>query len=379
MKVVLSVEPVRFPLTGIGRYAYELARGLQASGEVSELKLFSGTRFLSGLPEPVSESGGAHGLKRLVQKSNLAMEAYRLLMPLLRKQALKGHDEFVYHGPNFFLPPFPGRKVATFHDLSPYKWAECFDPAKVRYLQKEFEKTLKTADALITDSEFTRRELAEFAGWPLEKIHAVPLAAGPEFRPRTENELRPFLKRKGLEYQGYSLFVGTIEPRKNIIRLLDAYELLPKATRERWPLILTGYRGWKSDNIHARIKEAERQGWAKYLGFLPAQELPLLFSGARLFAFPSLYEGFGLPVLEAMQSGVPVVCSDRASLPEVAGDAAMLDDPEDVHGLSQSLHESLSLGKQAMEAFSSRAVEQARKFDWRKCATGTLDVYRHLS
>ena len=377
MKVILSVEPVRFPLTGIGRYAYELAKGMQASGQVDELKLFSGTRFLPSLPEPANTSGGTHGLKQLIQKNGLAMEAYRLLMPMLRKQSLKGHDDFIYHGPNFFLPPFSGRKVATFHDLSPFKWAECFDPVKVKYLQREFRKTLDTADALITDSEFTRQELADFAGWPLEKIHAIPLAAGPEFRPRTEDEVRPILERHGLTYQGYSLFVGTIEPRKNIICLLDAYELLPKAIRQKWPLILTGYRGWKSDDIHARIKDAERQGWAKYLGFLPAEELPLLYSGARLFVFPSLYEGFGLPVLEAMQSGVPVVCSDRASLPEVAGEAALLVNPDDVESMSQSFLTALG-DESEINRLVERAKVQANRFDWGCCVSDTIEIYRDL-
>lgn len=378
MKVILSVEPVRFPLTGIGRYAYELAKGMQASDEITELKLFSGSRFLSGLPEPASESGNSYGLKRLVQKSAPAMAAYGRLMPLLRKQALKGYDDFIYHGPNFFLPPFPGRKVATFHDLSPFKWAECFDPVKVRYLQKELEKTLNTADALITDSEYTRRELAEFAGWPIEKIHAVPLAAGPEFRPRNEDEVRPLLRRYGLGYQGYSLFVGTIEPRKNIIRLLDAYELLPKAIREKWPLILTGYRGWKSDDIHARIKEAERQGWAKYLGFLPAEELPLLYSGARLFVFPSLYEGFGLPVLEAMQSGVPVICSNQASLPEVAGDVAVQMHPDDIEGIAASLSKILT-ADQERASLVSAAKQHANSFSWKSCQRDTTSVYRQVT
>lgn len=377
MKVILSVEPVRFPLTGIGRYAYELAKGLQSSEHVSELKLFSGTRFLPGLPEPVSESGSTYGLKRLVQQSSLAMEAYRLLMPTIRKHALKDHGDFIYHGPNFFLPPFPGKKIATFHDLSPFKWSECFDPAKVGYLQKEFERTLSTADALITDSEYTRHELAEFAGWPLDRIHAVPLAAGPEFRPRAEEELRPLLTNYGLNYQGYSLFVGTIEPRKNIVRLLDAYELLPKAMRERFPLILTGYRGWKSDNIHVRIKEAERQGWAKYLGFLPAEELPLLYSGARLFVFPSLYEGFGLPVLEAMQSGVPVVCSDQASLPEVCGEAALLANPNDTKQIAGLVQLSLESSSEEDDA-KAKGIKKSSEFSWHRCRVETTAVYKQL-
>ena len=160
--------------------------------------------------------------------------------------------------------------------------------------------------------------------------------------------------------------LGTIEPRKNIIRLLDAYELLPKAIRQKWPLILTGYRGWKSDDIHARIKDAERQGWAKYLGFLPAEELPLLYSGARLFVFPSLYEGFGLPVLEAMQSGVPVVCSDCASLPEVAGEAALLKDPDDLEGLAEAFLLVLD-SDEHREHLILTANQQTKQFTWQRC------------
>jgi alpha-1,3-rhamnosyl/mannosyltransferase len=185
------------------------------------------------------------------------------------------------------------------------------------------------------------------------------------------------LERHDLNYQGYSLFVGTIEPRKNIIRLLDAYELLPKAIRQKWPLILTGYRGWKSDDIHARIKDAERQGWAKYLGFLPADELPLLYSGARLFVFPSLYEGFGLPVLEAMQSGVPVVCSDRASLPEVVGEAALLKDPDDHEGLAETFLRVLN-DEEQRKRLALTAIKQTKHFNWERCVTATLAAYRQL-
>lgn len=378
MKVILSVDPVRFPLTGIGRYAYELAKGLQDSGEIEELRFLSGTRFLSGLPEPSDSSDRTHKLKRLVQSSGLAMETYRRLMPLLKKSSLKEYKDFIYHGPNFFLPPFPGRKVATFHDLSPFKWADCFDPAKVKYLQTELCMTLNTADALITDSEFIRYEIAEFAGWPLEKIHAIPLAAGPEFKPRTDSEAGRVLERYGLGYKGYSLFVGTIEPRKNISRLLEAYSLLPRSVRQRWPLVITGYQGWKSDDIHDQIKKADSEGWARYLGFLPAEELPLLYSASRLVVFPSLYEGFGLPVLEAMQSGVPVVCSNRASIPEVAGNAALMFDALDIEEIADCIQIML-LDDRTREDYREAGQKRARSYTWQACCSATLDVYKTLN
>ncbi|ROL96154.1 mannosyltransferase [Pseudomonas chlororaphis] len=377
MKLVLSVEPVRFPLTGIGRYAYELALHLQQNPEITDLKFFAGRRFLPALPAASEQSGSGYGLKRAVQKSFLAVEAYRLLMPILRKHALKGYEDFLYHSPNYYLPPFAGRSIATFHDLSPFTWAHCHTPQLARYLQKELKTTLLRADALITDSEYTRRELAEYFSWPIERIYTVPLASSADFYPRSPASLRDMLSRHGLEPGGYSLFVGTIEPRKNIDTLLDAYSRLPMAVRTRWPLILTGYYGWRNDAIHARLETARREGWARYLGFVPSEDLPLLFAGAHLFAFPSLYEGFGLPVLEAMSSGVPVVCSNSSSLPEVAGNAALMCEPMDVNMLTAHLQKGLE-----DEAWRRSAVERglhhAAGFSWKRCAQETMQVYRKV-
>jgi alpha-1,3-rhamnosyl/mannosyltransferase len=377
MKLILSVEPVRFPLTGIGRYTYELALRLQQNPEITDLQFFAGRRFLSHLPTAAEQSGSGYGLKRAVQKNFLAVEAYRLLMPLLRKHALKAHGDFLYHSPNYYLPPFSGRSVATFHDLSPFTWPHCHAPQLVRYLQKELLITLGRADALITDSQYTRRELAEYFSWPIERIHAVPLASSPEFHPRSPQLLRDTLARHGLEAGGYSLFVGTIEPRKNIDTLLDAYGRLPLSVRVRWPLILTGYHGWRNDAIHQRLETARREGWARYLGFVPGDDLPLLFAGARLFTFPSLYEGFGLPVLEAMSSGVPVVCSNTSSLPEVAGTAALMCEALDVDTLTGLLQKGLE-----DESWRVSAVEQglrhAAEFSWERCALETLQVYQKV-
>lgn len=377
MKVILSVEPVRFPLTGIGRYTYELARHLQQSAEISDLRLFAGRKFLPALPQVEEQAGRQHKLKRLVQGSYLASEAYRLLMPQLKAQALRGHENYIYHGPNFFLPPFAGPKVATFHDLSPFTWTQCDTPKRIRYMQKELQKTIHTADVLITDSEYTREELANYFSWPIEKIHAVPLACGEEFHPRSAEELGPLLQQYGLKMGAYTLFVGTIEPRKNILALLDAYSKLPFAIRQRWPLVLTGYQGWRSEEIHGRIRRAEDEGWAKYLGFLPAEQLPLLFSGARLFAFPSLYEGFGLPVLEAMASGIPVVCSDSSSLPEVVGDVALMIEAQNVDRLSQLLEQGLQDDIWRTQA-REQGLERAKSFSWARCAEQTAEVYRSV-
>lgn len=222
-----------------------------------------------------------------------------------------------------------------------------------------------------------RQELADYFNWPLDRIHAVPLASSPQFHPRSPDALREALARHGLQPGGYSLFVGTIEPRKNIVSLLDAYSRLPLALRQRWPLILTGYHGWRSEAIHDRIAQAQQQGWAHYLGFVASADLPLLFAGARLFTFPSHYEGFGLPVLEAMSSGVPVVCSNSSSLPEVAGPAALMCAPDDVEGLTALLQKGLE-----DEAWRATAVQQgllhAGGFSWERCAQATVEVYKSV-
>ncbi|AYN92946.1 glycosyltransferase family 1 protein [Pseudomonas sp. LTJR-52] len=377
MKVILSVEPVRYPLTGIGRYTFELARHLQTNTSIEELRFFAGRSFRSELAVPQATPGGSHFVKRFVQKRPLFIETYRVLSQYLKGKALKGMDEYLYHGPNFFLPPFPGPSVVTFHDLSPFTWKSCHQPQLLSFMEKGINYALHTASALITDSEYTRRELANYFSWPLEHIHAVPLASSGEFTPRPKEEVEPLLNKYKLRWQGYSLFVSTIEPRKNIETLLEAYSRLPQTLRLRYPLILTGYEGWQNESIMQRISKAEREGWARYLGFLPSNELPLLFAGARLFTFPSHYEGFGLPVLEAMSSGIPVVCSNSSSLPEVAGEAALMCEPMDVDSLTGLLSRGLE-DETWREQAITLGLKRAAEFSWARCAAETVQVYKKV-
>lgn len=378
MKVILSIDPIKYPLTGIGRYSLELAKELAQISEIDSLRFFRGVRICDSIPLPAQTPNSMGQIRGRMLKNRLAVSLYRLLAPELKKHALRGFDDHVFHGPNFYLPPFAGRSVVTMHDLSPFNWSSCHPPERVRYMRAEIELSLKRASMLITDSEFIRQELAIQFGWPLEKIRAIPLASAPEFHPRDPKALLPLQQKYGLLPGTYSLFVGTIEPRKNIIPLLDAYSMLPESTRRRWPLILVGYRGWSNDAIHARIADAERAGWVRHLGFVTTDDLPLLFAGARLFVFPSLYEGFGLPVLEAMASGVPVVCSNTSSLPEVAGDAAAMCDAYDIDSLSRLIARGLE--DESWRAPSiAKGLVRAGQFSWRRCAEETTSVYQAVS
>lgn len=231
---------------------------------------------------------------------------------------------------------------------------------------------------LITDSEATRREVIDFLAWPEEKITAVPLGVAPQFAPSSAAALAPCLARHGLEFKRYALCVSTLEPRKKIANLLQAYECLPAVVRSQYPLVLVGGKGWLSDALHATIERLAAQGWLRYLGFVPEADLPALYAGAQAFVYPSIYEGFGLPVLEAMASGVPVVTSLFTSLPEVTQGAARLVDPDDIDALTLGIHASL-----CDEAWRAIAVEtglaKAGNFTWSRCVDQTIDVYQQVA
>ena len=380
MKVILSVDSIKFPLTGIGRYTYELAKQLQLQKDL-ELKLFANGTLVLGL----SKHGEAKAKRNIVarlrmqlRKSNLVTRVYRTLVGIRSQIALRSHREAIFHGPGFYLPKFSGHSVATFHDLSIFTWAHCHPPERVRFMQRELKLTIQRASLLITDSEYTRQEIASYFGYPLDKIRTVPLACSSDFHPRDAIETNSILNKFSLAHDGYTLYAGTIEPRKNIESLLDAYAMLPDAIRARWPLVLAGYRGWRSEVLHQRIEAAVTAGWVRYLGYVVNDDLPILFSGARLFVFPSHYEGFGLPVLEAMASGVPVVCSNSSSLPEVAGGAALMCDALDVDKLTQLIAFGLEDESWRVGAVA-KGLAQSSKFSWERCAKETIEVYRELA
>src|SRR3546814_18849471 len=158
--------------------------------------------------------------------------AFRLASNIATAHALRGKEDFLFHGPNFSIPHFAGKKVATFHDLSPFIWAECLNPKRARYLQSVLTNTITNADALIVDSEFTRQEVAGYFNWPIENIHTVPLACGAEFHPRSVETLVEPLAVHDLVPGRYALYVGTIEPRKNVLGLIEAYKIGRASCRE---------------------------------------------------------------------------------------------------------------------------------------------------
>ena len=378
--LILGADSVSAPLTGIGRYTLELARGLAQHPDLARIRYFSMGRWLA-LPQLLATEANAPttraSLRSVLAGNRAAVRAFRLLMPALQRVRLGGQGEAIYHSPNFFLPPFAGRTVTTVHDLSHHIYPEFHPPARIDYMRRMLPGSLARASHVITVSESARQDLITHFNHPPERITAIPLGANPAFRPHSAAELAPVLARLGLQAQGYCLYVGTIEPRKNLDRLLDAYENLPEPLRMRYPLVMAGSPGWRSEHTHERMARAASAGWLRYLRYVVQADLPALYAGARLFAYPSLYEGFGLPVLEAMACGIPVVTSNTSSLPEVVGNAALQIDPQDVSALGAALLQGLQDDPWRSQA-NSAGLERASQFTWARCVDRTMQVYAQL-
>jgi glycosyltransferase involved in cell wall biosynthesis len=377
MKIILAVNAIKPPLTGIGRYTWELASRVSCMQGVGEVRFFFEGRWVNDISSLLNQSPSKLAVRQRLLRSPLAVSAYRWLSPFLLRHRLQSFSDHLYHSPNFYLPPFAGPAIATIHDLSIFRYPQFHPAERVSFMQREIEVALTRANFLITDSEFIRQEIIGSFGWPEEKVRAVPLGVADKYRPRGPEEAAGVLKKFGLDFGGYALCVATIEPRKNIEILLSAYEALPQAQRNSYPLVLVGGSGWRSENIHRRIEQGQREGWLRYLGYVSEEDLPILFSAARGFVYPSLYEGFGLPVLEAMASGLPVLISNRSSLPEVASGAALISEPEDVQAITENIRVLLEDDQWRSEA-SRRSLEVAEQYSWEKTARKTGEVYRNV-
>ena len=361
MRVTLCVDAIEPNLSGIGRYTLELARRLPEQPEIEQLYFFTRRRLVDD-PEALYRGDAIYpgrALKRF----------YR------RAVARRALGSTLVHGPNFFLPPAADTGVITVHDLSVLRFPETHPKERVLDFERRLANSVSRASHVITDTETVRQEvIAEFV-LPADKVSAVPLGISPSFRPQSDAELRAKLVPFGLAPRGYGLCVATLEPRKRIGELVAAWGDLPSALRLRYPLVIAGGKGWENSGLLDRIATAEREGWLRHLGFVDESQLPALYAGSALFVYPSSYEGFGLPPLEAMASAVPVLVAGRSCLPEICGDAARYVDPDDHDGFRDAI--AAALGDENWR--SSAALQgqaQAKAFTWDRCVDGTLAVYR---
>ena len=267
----------------------------------------------------------------------------------------------LFHGLNQRLPEMPmKRAVATFHDLF-MMTAEYSTPEFRERFTAQARDAAGRADAVIAVSEFTRSQVVSLLGVPASKVHVV------------HHGIRE-LRLPHCERQPVILTVGAIQKRKNVARLVEAFERLDGD----WRLVLAGSQGYGAAEILARIEASPARARIEVTGYLTPDELAAWYATASVFAFPSLDEGFGMPVLEAMAAGVPVVTSDRSALPEVAGDAALLVNPEDTDALREALNKLIG-DSDLRKDLAQRGAARARLFTWQKAACATWEIYRNLS
>jgi alpha-1,3-rhamnosyl/mannosyltransferase len=383
MKILFDTDAIHYPLTGIGRYAYEIGKHLPDANGIEQLLYFRDGLMQTTMSIRPDTGGRAEKarvrLRRWAGSAPFISKAYRKLVAKQQEHTLHqlAAENFLFHGPNFSLPAYGGACVATFHDLSVLLWPECHPKEHVRFMTKEMQLAVKRAHVLLTHSEFSRQEIAAYFAFPLDHIIIAPLATSSAFRPMSEQETIPVLSRVGLEYGCYSLFFGTLDPRTNVNSLIDVYERLPHKLRQRIPLVVAGIAGWDSEKIIKRLKAAEQIGWARYLGFVDEAALPSLYAGARVFLYPSSYNGFALPVLEAMTSGIPLICSNVASAPEITdanGGAAALVPANDVNQLYGAVVLALNDDTWCKE-MRARSIKRAGDFSWDKTVAATIAAY----
>jgi glycosyltransferase involved in cell wall biosynthesis len=281
------------------------------------------------------------------------------------------------HSPDF-IPPASGyrRSVITIHDLNFLYYPRFLTPESRRYYNEQIEWAVQRADHILADSSATKMDVASLLGVAPDRITVVHLATDPSFCPLPETESREAAERYDLE-PGFLLFVGTLEPRKNVPGLLQAYRILIDQKVTAKPLVLVGGKGWLFDEIFERVEALDLGAQVRFLHRVPDADMSRLYNAASVLTTPSFYEGFGLPALEAMSCGTPVVVSDRASLPEVVGEAGLLvdpDEPEDIAGaLSRVLtNESLRTKMRKM------GLSRAGRFSWKRVAQETVAVYRQV-
>ena len=279
----------------------------------------------------------------------------------------------LFHATNYLLthPVQRAKRVVSIHDLTLVRSPQWHPAKRLREMSTGLRASAEAVDRIIAISRATKDDIVKHLGIDAERVTVVPLGIDASFRPLPRAETEAALAPLGLTAGSYLLFLGTVEPRKNLGRLLDAIATLPP---EVGPLVLAGANGWGNDELTPRLVELSQRGRVRRLGYVLASLRVPLLNGARAFVFPSLYEGFGLPPLEAMACGTPVVTSDVSALPEVVGDAALLIDPLDVDALTDAIRR-LWADEALREDLRVRGLSRARRFTWDVTARLTLETY----
>jgi glycosyltransferase involved in cell wall biosynthesis len=371
MNVLLDISAALAQTAGIGRYARELARALLALPDGPALTLYHNRQPLDRMPEEWRALP-----RRQIPLSDRAWRLFVLSGARPPRAWLDARDCDVIHGTDVIVPPSSRPSAITIHDLSTLLF-----PQHHTRLHRWFDRfslpiMARRASAIIADSASTARDVSDRLGVPPGKVRVVHLGVDHDrFHPREPAEARARVQAALNLRPPYVLSVGTLEPRKNLLTLLQACRLLPDTAPT---LVLAGGQGWGNQPLSAAIDALGLRKRVAMAGFVDEDLLPDLYAAADAFAYPSLYEGFGLPALEAMACGAPVVASRTSSLPEVVGEAGLLVDPRDPRALAEALQR-LAGDAALRRTLSQAGIRQAARFSWERAARETLAVYATIA
>lgn len=374
-RIAIDYTPAYEQGGGIGRYVRELTAALAIEDPVTDYRLFVAGAKREQLSRPPGLNFDwrttiltPQWLARIWQRAQLPLpvEAFTGLVDL-------------FHATDFVLPPTlpQARSLLTVHDLSFIRVPDAARPSLRRYLEAVVPRSVKRADHVLADSQATKDDLIEIYRTPADKISVLYSAVDGSFgRVTDEMALQEVLDRHDLKDSNYVLSVGTVQPRKNYSRAIRALSVMRDQGIDLHYAVAGG-RGWLEDEMYRSIRETAMEDRVHMLGFVPDEDLPALYSGARALLAVSLYEGFGLPVLEAMACGTPVITSNLSSLPEVAGDAGILVDPLDTDAISDAIMRLLTDAALRQQLVAA-GFEHVKRFSWASAASQLKSIYDEM-
>jgi glycosyltransferase involved in cell wall biosynthesis len=374
MRIAIDLSPAVHQKAGLGRYARTLAEHLTALDHGNEYIAFAyGRPAQDALPPSL----------RMLPRANIPLDVRPWRMGVWLGHALGLSLDRVlprvdiFHATEHLLPPLKNaRTVFTLHDLIFQFFPEFHLPLNRWFLRNAMPHFLRRADAIIAVSECTKRDAMQFYHVPADKITVIYEGVNPALRPATDPNVIAAARARYAHNQPFLLFLSTIEPRKNIPALVDALQVL-RARGLPHRLLVAGRRGWLYQGVFEHVRQAGMESQVDFLDYVPDADLPALFAACDAFVFPSLYEGFGLPPLEAMACGAPVVCSNTSSLPEVVGDAALCVNPRDVGEIAAAVERVIHDDRLRAE-LRAKGIARAAQFSWERAARETLNVYQEV-
>lgn len=371
MRTGLDGFPLSFPKTGVGHYTLELARALAAASPQHEFQ------FISPLPFAAAIAAELETVPNLTAVNPQTNSITRRWWGVGLPRYLKRHPVDIFHGTNYEVPLWNRKRtVLTVHDLSIFTHRQTHEPTIARRARRRLPIMVRSAAAIITPTQAVKRELSERFKIDPDRITVTPEAPRTNFHPLAAAEAESVRKRLDVEDE-FILAVGTIEPRKNLLTLARAFNQILKTTNQRPQLVIAGGEGWLSEDLHRFLREAEFGDRLRMTGYLDDEDLRALYSSCKVFVYPSLCEGFGLPPLEAMACGAPVIAGRIPALVETLGNQARLVDPLDEFELATAIVELLN-DERARQDYSSAGLNHAAKFSWTETARRTLQVYERV-